>query len=136
MSKEFCAGAQILLKRMESDPEEFNDTGIWSRLAGDLLVYGRKNADLNTSVSSYVNCLTELEIDALLAGLTKIKRVEFDKWVMERVLRANEPDTEAKLSYAYAANLSKSMLSAKQIASESLDLLRGQLSLQGEVQTR
>ena len=83
---EFCAGVQILLKRMESNPEEFKDRGKWEMLTRAVFAHKEGNfADAWT-----VRSLTHAEIDALHAGCVKIYRPAFDEYVMKNVLDESE----------------------------------------------
>ena len=82
MSDEFCAGVQILLKRMESNPDEFKDRGKWEIVTRAVFAHKEGNfADAWT-----VRSLTHAEIDALHAGCVKIYRLVFDEYVMKNVL--------------------------------------------------
>ena len=86
MSDEFCAGVQILLKRMESNPDEFKDRGKWEMLTRAVFAHKEGNfADAWT-----VRSLTHAEIDALHAGCVKIYRPAFDEYVMKNVLDESE----------------------------------------------
>jgi hypothetical protein len=96
MSDEFCAGVQILLKRMESNPEEFKDRGKWEMLTRAVFAHKEGNfADAWT-----VRSLTHAEIDALHAGCVKIYRPAFDEYVMKEVLdtESNEREERASIS--------------------------------------
>lgn len=86
MSDEFCAGVQILLKRMESNPDEFRgEYGRWADIRQGVFAYkeqGERNA--------WVRGLTKAEIDALYEKLSAIHRVVFDEYVMKNVLEEPE----------------------------------------------
>jgi len=83
MSDEFCAGVQILLKRMESHPEEFQKGGTYAQLT--MAVFARKGKDTE-GYAFLIRGLTDAEVDALHAGIIKLSRSEFDEWVMKEVL--------------------------------------------------
>jgi len=86
MSDEFCAGVKILLKRMESHPEEFKDRGKWEVLTR--AVFAHKEG--NFAEAWVVRSLTHAEIDALYEGFVKLDRPAFDEWVMKEVLAEPE----------------------------------------------
>jgi len=91
MSDEFGAGVQILLKRMESNPDEFKEEhGRWSSIRNGVFAYkeqGERNA--------WVRGLTNAEIDAMYEKLSAIHRAVMDEWVMKQVLA--EPEEEKRL---------------------------------------
>jgi len=98
MSDEFCAGVQILLKRMESNPDEFKDRGKWEMLTRAVFAHKEGNfADAWT-----VRSLTHAEIDALHAGCVKIYRPAFDEYVMKNVLNESEETLKYKATERYA----------------------------------
>ena len=87
MSDEFCAGVQILLKRMESNPDEFRDrNGKWESVTR--AVFARKEG--NHVDAWAVRALNDAEVDALYAGAVRIYRPEFDSYVMKNVLDESE----------------------------------------------
>ena len=89
---EFCAGVQILLKRVESHPEEFTkESSPWKRLVDSVLSY-KKGGDYDDR--RYVRALTEQEIEALHKAFLPLARQEFDSYVMREVLA--EPKEEEK----------------------------------------
>ena len=95
MSDEFCAGVQIILKRVESHPEDFTqEYGPWRRLVDSVLAY-KKGGDYDDK--QYLKPLTEAEIDALYKVFLPIARQQFDSWVMREVLI--EPKEEENLKY-------------------------------------
>lgn len=85
MSEEFCDGVKILLKRMESNPEEFKGAdNKWHNL-------------IPKGSGGYVDwshALTEEETKALAEGVRKIHRVVFTEKVMSTLLY----ETEEKLA--------------------------------------
>jgi hypothetical protein len=89
---EFCAGVQIILKRIESHPEEFTqEFGPWKRLMDSVLAY-KKGGDFDDRY--YLKALTDQEIDTLHKAFLPVVRQEFDTWVMKQVLA--EPREEEK----------------------------------------
>jgi hypothetical protein len=85
MSEEFCDGVKILLKRMESNPEEFKGAdNKWHNL-------------IPKGSGGYVDwshALTEEETKALAEGVRKIHRVVYTEKVMSTLLY----ETEEKLA--------------------------------------
>jgi hypothetical protein len=101
MSDEFCAGVKILLKRMESNPDEFinpNDYKWQKVVAG---VFARKERISNDGMGA-VRGLTDAEIDALHAGFIKLARPAFDEWVMKNVFDESEETLKYKATERYA----------------------------------
>jgi hypothetical protein len=97
MREEFCTAVKILLQRMETHPEEFykplNPSTIptdakWTNLMAQVIA--TKNGE---KVRGDVTFLTDVEIDALYEGYTKIRRKAFDDHVMNEILN---PDEEAE----------------------------------------
>ena len=89
MSDEFCAGVQIILKRMESNPDEFINPHEykWQKVVAG--VFARKEG-ISTEGVGAVRGLTDAEIDALYEGFVKLARPAFDEYVMKNVL--DEPE--------------------------------------------
>jgi hypothetical protein len=85
MSEEFCDGVKILLKRMESNPEEFADMDRWEEF-----INLRQLKD-----GFWSNALTPAEIEALQGGMRKIFRDVFTNRVMAKLLEDKEEKTEA-----------------------------------------
>jgi hypothetical protein len=85
MSDEFCAGVQIILKRMESNPDEFINPHEykWQKVVAG--VFARKEG-ISTEGVGAVRGLTDAEIDALYEGFVKLARPAFDEYVMKNVL--------------------------------------------------
>lgn len=76
MSEEFCDGVKILLKRMESNPEEFKNSDKW-----------QKFVSITNAANAFWECaLTPAEIEALRNGLRKIYREVFTDRVMSTLL--------------------------------------------------
>jgi hypothetical protein len=85
MSDEFCAGVKILLKRIESHPEEFTkEPSPWKRLMDAVIASKLKLGDFDDSY--YLRALTQEEITALHKAFLPIARQEFDAWVMNEIL--------------------------------------------------
>jgi hypothetical protein len=76
MSEEFCDGVKILLKRMESNPEEFKDTDRWEEFT----------AHYHLKEGFWSHALNPAEIEALQAGMRTIHRDVFTKRVMAKLL--------------------------------------------------
>ena len=94
MSDEFCAGVQIILKRIESNPDEFinPDEYKWQKVVAG--VFARKEGLSTEGVAGAVRGLTDAEIDALYEGFVKLARPAFDEYVMKNVLaESNENET-------------------------------------------
>jgi hypothetical protein len=97
MSDEFCAGVQILLKRMESNPDEFmGEFGKWSSIVN--AVFSRKLGGDAIAIRS----LTNAEAEALYERLVKVYRPEFDEYVMKNVLDEPEETLKYKATERYA----------------------------------
>jgi hypothetical protein len=81
MSEEFCDGVKILLKRMESNPEEFKGAdNKWHNL-------------IPKGSGGYVDwnhALTEEETKALAEGMRKIHRTVYTEKVMSTLLYSTE----------------------------------------------
>ena len=85
MSEEFCDGVKILLKRMESNPEEFKDTNRWEEFT-----------NMNQLDGFWSNALTPAELDALQDGMRKIYRELFTNRVMAKLLEDKEEVTQGQ----------------------------------------
>ena len=115
---EFCAGVQIILKRIESNPEEFTkEPSPWKRLMD--AVIASKFGDFDDRY--YLRALTSQEIDALHKAFLPMLRQEFDTWVMKQVLV--EPKEEEK-------HPATRMLTTAQIKATALELLNEQFDKQ------
>jgi len=88
MNEEFCDGVKILLKRMESNPEEFRGQDHkWHNL-------------IPKGSGGYVDwshALTEEETKALAEGIRKIHRVVFTEKVMSTLLYSTEEEELAQV---------------------------------------
>lgn len=80
MSEEFCDGVKILLKRMESNPEEFKDTDKWEQFT----------SPHNLRDGFWSHALSPEEIEALRDGMRKIYKDVFTKRVMSTLLEDKE----------------------------------------------
>lgn len=81
MSEEFCDGVKILLKRMESNPEEFKgQDNKWN----SLIPKG------SGGFIDWSHALTEEESKALAEGMRKIYRTVYTEKVMSTLLYATE----------------------------------------------
>ena len=90
---EFCAGVKILLERMKSNPEDFEEIdrdlirgihvrGRFYEFAGSMeqIILGDKGTPWRDWYY-----FTEEERQALIDGFKEMKRVKFDNGIMERV---------------------------------------------------
>ena len=92
---EFCVGVQILLSRMESNPEEFETMfGKWHTILTQVVIAKQAGSD-KLQQPNHLSGLTAAEINALYAGYSKFLRKTFDDAVMEKLL-----DDAEELSYS------------------------------------
>lgn len=92
---EFCVGVQILLSRMESNPEEFETMfGKWHSILTQVVTAKQAGSD-KLQQPNHLSGLTAAEINALYAGYSKFLRKTFDDAVMEKLL-----DDAEELSYS------------------------------------
>jgi hypothetical protein len=108
MSDEFCAGVQILLKRMESNPDEFINPNEYRWQAVVSGVFARKEG-IKGKEAGVVRGLTDAEIDALHAGFTKLARPAFDEYVMKNIF----DDSEARGNDSISAEQAWQMTQGK-----------------------
>jgi hypothetical protein len=105
MSEEFCDGVKILLKRMESNPEEFKvGNSRWQHV-------------LHTGEGSYPDwshALTPAEIEALKDGIRKIARGMFTETVMSILLEDKE---EPPLRYSATERYAHGMTDHRMLVS-------------------
>lgn len=88
----FCTGVQILISRMESNPEEFTTGDKWYWIMS-------KVVDAKRNPTHHANTLPELtpeEINALFDAYTPFLRKKFDDSVLREVLSSEEKE----LSYS------------------------------------
>ena len=98
MNEEFSAGVQILLKRMESNPNEFTEEhGKWSNIRNAVFAHKEHNDH-----SAWLRGLTKAEIDALYEKLSALYRPVLDSWVMKNVLAEPEESLKYKATERYA----------------------------------
>lgn len=99
---DFCTGVQILLSRMESNPEEFNtNESKWYWIMS-------KVVDAKRNTLHHVNSLPELtveEIDALFDAYIPFLRKSFDDSVLREVLSAEEKELSYSVTSAPPAVL-------------------------------
>ena len=92
---EFCVGVQILLSRMESNPEEFEIMfGKWHTILTQVVIAKQAGSD-KLQQPNHLSGLTAAEINALYAGYSKFLRKTFNDEVMEKLL-----DDAEELSYS------------------------------------
>lgn len=101
MSDEFCAGVKILLKRMESNPDEFINPNEYRWQAVVSGVFARKEG-IKGKEAGAVRGLTDAEIDALYAGFTKLARPAFDEYVMKNIFDEPNENLKYKATERYA----------------------------------
>ena len=86
---EFCTGVQIILKRMESNPEEFNvssgNYGKWGRILEQLVIAKEAGSD-KLPFPNHLSGLTAAEQNAIYDGYCKFLRKRFDDYVMREIL--------------------------------------------------
>ena len=103
---EFCVGVQILLSRMESNPEEFETMfGKWHSILTQVVTAKQAGSD-KLQQPNHLSGLTDVEINALYAGYSKFLRKTFDDAVMEKLL-----DDAEELSYSAATAPNVSLVS-------------------------
>jgi hypothetical protein len=88
MSEEFCDGVKILLKRMESNPEEFKNTDKWEELASTRVL----------GSGFWAHALEPEEVAALIKGMRKIHREVFTNRVMAKLLEDKEEEPSLRYS--------------------------------------
>ena len=111
MSDEFCAGVQIILKRMESNPDEFINPNEYRWQAVVSGVFARKEG-IKGKEAGAVRGLTDAEIDALYEGFVKLARPAFDEYVMKNVLDTEKEVVET-LSGAQAYQMAQGKRAAQ-----------------------
>lgn len=103
MSDAFCAGVQILLKRMESNPDEFRgEYGRWSDIRNGVFAYKEQGER-----SPWIRGLTNAEIDAMYEKLSAIHRAVLDEYVMKNVLNESEERASDSISAEQAWQMSR-----------------------------
>ena len=86
-------GVQIILNRMESNPEEFfGDSTRWNWIFKETMR----------------EVMSEQEKAAIHAGMVKVRRLEITAKAAATVLRADEMDERGKESYPYDSGLTTS----------------------------
>ena len=80
MSEEYCDGVKILIKRMESNPEEFKQGNKWS------YVLPKESGGF----ADWGHALTKAELNALSEGIRKIASGTFTDVVMSTLLDKKE----------------------------------------------
>jgi len=105
MSEEFCDGVKILLKRMESNPEEFRgQDNKWSAM-------------IPKGSGGYIDwnhALTEEELKALAEGMRKIYRSVYTEKVMSTLLYDTE---EEPLRYSATERYAHGMTDPRMLVS-------------------
>jgi len=125
---EFCAGVQILLKRMESNPDEFTNPNEyrWQTIASG--VFARKQGRADSEGAGAVRGLTDAEIDALHTALVKLARPAFDEYVMKEVLVASEERDTISAEQAWQMSRGKQIIGSSW---NDPNVLRNSLAISG-----
>ena len=100
----FCTGVQILISRMESNPEEFTTGDKWYWIMS-------KVVDAKRNPTHHANTLPELtpeEINALFDAYTPFLRKKFDDSVLREVLSSEEKELSYSVTSAPPAVLGNS----------------------------
>lgn len=93
---EVCTGVQILLSRMESNPEEFSrNNKKWAKITDAL-----RNYKQSGSTSSAVLGLNKDELSALYIAYTQILRKEFTDSILREVLSSEEKELSHSMTSA------------------------------------
>lgn len=106
----FCNGALILLRRMDSNPEEFmaGDKLIWGDFVHDMYLRARdrygevvwhKESDRYDTDYNEVGLLrafTDAEFDALFTKLKNLEREEYTQQIMKVVFEADKKKKAAE----------------------------------------
>ena len=132
MSDEFCAGVKILLKRMESNPDEFinPDEYKWQKVVAG--VFARKEG-IKGKEEGAVRGLTDAEIDALYVGFTKLARPAFDEYVMKNMLDTeSETERQDTISAAQAWQMTQGRQKARMQGSGWTDPRMAQVQIKPE----
>jgi hypothetical protein len=94
-NEEYCDGVKILIKRMESNPEEFRQGNKWTYVlpteAGGFADWG--------------HALTKAEINAISEGIRKIASGTFTDIVMARLLEDKEEENAYTVGGGGTGNL-------------------------------
>ena len=98
---DFCTGVQILLSRMESNPEEFSHGDKWYWIMS-------KVVDAKRNPTHHANTLPELtaeEINALFGAYSPFMRKNFDDSVLREILASEEKELSYSVTSAPPAVL-------------------------------
>ena len=89
-------GVQILLARMDTNPEEFDDyAGKWGDIIG--AVHARRNIPEAHKKDAPLPFLSDLEVNALYEKLEDVRRENFTADVMRRLADAPQESTQTEL---------------------------------------
>jgi hypothetical protein len=102
MSEEYCDGVKILIKRMESNPEEFKQGNKWS------YVLPKESGGF----ADWGHALTKAELNALSEGIRKIASGTFTDIVMSTLLEDKEEVLRYRATERYAGLSAQSTLNA------------------------
>lgn len=104
INPDFCTGVQILISRMESNPEEFTTGDKWYWIMS-------KVVDAKRNPTHHANTLAELtteEINALFDAYTPFMRKKFNDSVLREVLSSEEKELSYSVTTAPPAVLGNS----------------------------
>lgn len=135
MSDEFCAGVQIILKRMESNPDEFINPHEykWQKVVAG--VFARKEG-ISTEGVGAVRGLTDAEIDALYEGFIKLARPAFDEYVMKEVLAESERDSISEQMWQMTQGRQKARMQGSGWTDPRIQVTAGGSGGSGQVQIK
>jgi len=129
-TKDMTKGVQILLERMESNPEEFyTDQTKWLALLGMVInrakqLAGERPPATNPLVSGC--CLPDEEVIVLHKRMQQIQTEEFTHRVMERLLQDDEKYLTTTTS------LTAAQIQQQQLAANTIQIQQ-QLAAQGQI---
>jgi hypothetical protein len=133
-TKDMTKGVQILLERMESNPEEFyTDETKWLALLGMVIsrakqLAGERPPAINPLVSGC--CLPDEEVIVLHKRMQQIQTEEFTHRVMERLLHDDEKYLATTTSLT-AAQIKQQQLVANTIQIQQQFAAQGQINPYG-----
>ena len=108
-------GVEILLARMESNPEEFMSTGKWDWVADKVYRTKHRTNDPHPSPLSF---LTKEEVNALDAGYQKIMADRFTARVISTLVEEGIHVSHAE--YLNTDTLTRQQIKAREILEEKL----------------
>ena len=131
-------GVQILLERMESNPDEFKLNDVlspskWANIIINIRARMQKMASKSTELNTIdeLSFLTDEEVLALDAKLKDVRRDAFTQDIMAKLL-ANADDGNYHASAQYQSNTPKTF----SVPNSQIDIMRGYLAQQSETQKK